>query len=95
MTDPRAPAADPVASGLIVIGDEVLNGGRLDKHLGAFKGMLQERFGALEMFSLPHIGEDPHILLGFRGRAGLDEAMVALRSELDQRAFRYRARDRG
>lgn len=56
-------------------------------------GELGRRFGALKMFSLPHIGEDPHILLGFRGRSGLDEAMGALRSELAQRAFAYR--DRG
>ncbi|NKN32544.1 competence/damage-inducible protein A [Marichromatium bheemlicum] len=44
------------------------------------------RFPALKMFSLPHMGEDPHILLGFRGRAGLDEALAALREALGEAA---------
>ncbi|AHF03818.1 molybdopterin-binding protein [Marichromatium purpuratum 984] len=41
-----------------------------------------ERFPALKMFSLPHMGEDPHILLGFRGHDGLEEALAALREAL-------------
>ena len=49
------------------------------------------RFPALKMFSLPHLGDDPHILLGFRGRGGLDEALEALRHELDLRSMAYRA----
>ncbi|NEX21384.1 competence/damage-inducible protein A [Thiorhodococcus mannitoliphagus] len=36
----------------------------------------------LKLFSLPHMGEDPHILLGFRGRGGLEEAMADLRAAL-------------
>lgn len=40
---------------------------------------LGERFPELKMFSLPHMGEDPHILLGFRGRTDLAPAMDALR----------------
>lgn len=33
----------PVAFGLIVIGDEILNGDRQDRHLAAFKRMISER----------------------------------------------------
>jgi len=36
----------------------------------------------LKLFSLPHLGEDPHILLGVRGRAGVEEAFVRLCQEL-------------
>lgn len=43
---------------------------------------LGERFPQLKMFSLPHIGEEPHILLGFRGRKDLEVAMDVLRGEL-------------
>ncbi|GAB0149264.1 molybdopterin-binding protein [Marichromatium sp. PS1] len=41
-----------------------------------------ERFPELKMFSLPHMDEDPHILLGFRGRDRLEEALAALREAL-------------
>ena len=44
---------------------------------------LGERFPALKLFSLPHMGDDPHILLGWRGRGDLGAAMDALRAELD------------
>ena len=54
---------------------------------------LMERLGAafptLKLFSLPHMGEDPHILLGFSGRAGLAEAMDALRGELRQAGVEF------
>jgi molybdopterin-biosynthesis enzyme MoeA-like protein len=43
---------------------------------------LGERFPAHKVFSLPHLGDDPHILLGMRGRDGLDQAFEALRREL-------------
>lgn len=43
----------------------------------------------LKVFSLPHMGEDPHILLGFRGRAGLDEALVDLRRALEDASIYY------
>jgi molybdopterin-biosynthesis enzyme MoeA-like protein len=43
----------------------------------------------LKHFSLPHMGEDPHIRLGFRGRDGLDDAMRELRQALDDAAFEY------
>ena len=41
------------------------------------------RYPGLKLFSLPKMGEDAHILLGFRGRVGLDEATDALCRELD------------
>jgi molybdopterin-biosynthesis enzyme MoeA-like protein len=45
---------------------------------------LGRRFPTLKLFSLPHLGADPHILLGYRGRGGLGEAMEALREGLTQ-----------
>lgn len=47
---------------------------------------LMHRLGAahpdLSLFSLPHMGENPYILLGFRGRTGLEQAMADLRQAL-------------
>lgn len=40
------------------------------------------RFPDLKHFSLPHMGDDPHILLGFRGRTDLGPAMDALSGAL-------------
>ena len=40
------------------------------------------RFPDLKLFSLPHMGDDPRILLGFRGRADLGPAMAALSGAL-------------
>ncbi len=40
-----------------------------------------------KLFSLPHMGEDPHIRLGIRGRAGLHEALLALRQALEHDAI--------
>lgn len=42
------------------------------------------RHPGLKLFSLPHLGEgeDRHVLLGFRGRAGLDAALADLCGEL-------------
>lgn len=54
---------------------------------------LGERFPTLKLFSLPHMDEDPHILLGFRGHGDLDQAMAALRLELDRESIRYEAPD--
>lgn len=54
---------------------------------------LGQRFPRLKLFSLPHLGESPHILLGFRGRGGLEEAMVALRAGLSQAGMAFQ--DRG
>lgn len=55
---------------------------------------LMRRLGAayptLKLFSLPHMGEDPHILLGFRGRGGLEAAIMALREALDSESIAYR-----
>lgn len=35
---PKRPLRPPIAFGLIVIGDEILKGSRVDAHLSAFKG---------------------------------------------------------
>ena len=43
----------------------------------------------LKHFSLPHMGQDPHIRLGFRGRDGLDDAMRELRQALEDSAIEY------
>jgi len=51
---------------------------------------LGARFPALKLFSLPHMGDDPHILLGWRGRGDLSAAMDALRAELDAEQMSYR-----
>jgi molybdopterin-biosynthesis enzyme MoeA-like protein len=40
------------------------------------------RFPGLKLFSLPHLGDDRHILLGFRGRQALSPAMAALEEAL-------------
>ena len=50
---------------------------------------LGEDFPDLKLFSLPHMDEDPHILLGFRGRGDLTEAMNALCRELDREGIGY------
>jgi molybdopterin-biosynthesis enzyme MoeA-like protein len=44
---------------------------------------VSSRFPHLKLFSLPHIGEKPHILLGLRGREGLKQALTDLCAELD------------
>lgn len=41
------------------------------------------RYSELKLFSLPKMGEDPHVLLGFRGRTRVDEAVDALCTALD------------
>jgi molybdopterin-biosynthesis enzyme MoeA-like protein len=38
--------------------------------------------GGVKLFSLPHLGDDPHILLGVRGYVGVDEAFDRLRRAL-------------
>ena len=53
---------------------------------------LGEDFPDLKLFSLPHMGDDPHILLGFRGRRPLDDAVRALCAALDAEAIAYRKR---
>ena len=47
-------------------------------------------FPGLKMFSLPHLGADPHIHLGFRGRADLAPAMDALRARLTDASMGFR-----
>lgn len=50
----------PIAFGLIVIGDEVLNGGRLDKHLAAFKERLGSRGHGLAWYWM--LPDEPGVL---------------------------------
>jgi molybdopterin-biosynthesis enzyme MoeA-like protein len=51
---------------------------------------LGERFPRLKMFSLPHLGDDPHILLGFRGRDDPGPAIEALCQRLREAAMGFR-----
>lgn len=51
---------------------------------------LEAEFPTLKLFSLPHMGDDPHIRLGFRGRGVLDSAMTALKSRLAADHVSYR-----
>lgn len=62
MTDPQTPAGDgaPIAFGLIVIGDEVLNGERSDQHLPALRARLAARGHLLSWFWL--LPDDPAVL---------------------------------
>ena len=53
-------------------------------------------FPDLKMFSLPHLGADPHIYLGFRGRVDLAPAMDALRARLTSESMPFQeGPDRG
>jgi molybdopterin-biosynthesis enzyme MoeA-like protein len=57
---PSEPCPEPVAFGLIVVGDEVLNGPRVDRHLTWFRTALAERGHALAWhWVLP---DDPEVL---------------------------------
>jgi hypothetical protein len=56
---------------------------------GVPESRLTLEYPALKHFSLLHMGEDPHIRLGFRGRDGLDDAMRELRQALDEAAIEY------
>ncbi|WP_295584856.1 molybdopterin-binding protein [uncultured Lamprocystis sp.] len=50
---------------------------------------LGEAFPQLKMFSLPHLGADACILLGFRGRIDLETAMDTLRARLVSESMRF------
>ena len=52
-----APAATPPTFGLIVIGDEILSGKRVDKHLPHFVEVLGER--GLQLAWADYVGDDP------------------------------------
>lgn len=60
-TDPNTELVAPIAFGLIVIGDEVLNGTREDAHLGAFKRLLTGRGHALAWYWM--LPDDPATLI--------------------------------
>lgn len=54
---------------------------------------LIERFPTVKWFSLPRLGEDYRIQIGFRGRDDLDAPMRALTEGLDAQGCRYRCED--
>jgi molybdopterin-biosynthesis enzyme MoeA-like protein len=54
---------------------------------------LAERFSELKLFSLPHLGDDAHIRLGFRGRDGVEAAMAAMLARLADDGISYRDAD--
>jgi molybdopterin-biosynthesis enzyme MoeA-like protein len=45
---------------------------------------LGKRFTGLKLFSLPHLGDEPYIELGFRGEGELETAIETLKSLLQQ-----------
>jgi molybdopterin-biosynthesis enzyme MoeA-like protein len=47
-------------------------------------------FPLLKLFSLPHLGDDPCVRLGFRGRQGIEQAMEALRQHLNASGIGFR-----
>jgi molybdopterin-biosynthesis enzyme MoeA-like protein len=50
---------------------------------------LDDGFPKHKVFSLPHLGEDAHILIGVRGREGTRLAFEALLSELSAEGIDY------
>jgi molybdopterin-biosynthesis enzyme MoeA-like protein len=60
-----------------------------ESRLIALMRRLGDCYPGLKLFSLPHLGDDPHILLGFRGHCDLQDAMDALRAELQSAGIFY------
>ncbi|WP_078118407.1 competence/damage-inducible protein A [Thiosocius teredinicola] len=54
---------------------------------------LTERYGDAKLFSLPRLGEEFQIEIGFRGRGDLEPAMQALTEGLRQRGVRFELLD--
>jgi hypothetical protein len=50
---------------------------------------IAEQFSDLKLFSLPHLGEETYIELGFRGEKDLDLAMQALIRALREHGFAF------
>jgi molybdopterin-biosynthesis enzyme MoeA-like protein len=50
---------------------------------------LSKQFPDMKMFSLPHLGEEGYVELGFRGEGDIETAMEALRKALDSRMMAY------
>ena len=82
--DRHYPAAGPVREA----GVQVL--GAAESLLIPLMCDLGAAFPELKIFSLPHLGPDPHIYLGFRGRADLSPAMDALRARLHRESMPFR-----
>lgn len=53
---------------------------------------LAEQIPGMKMFSLPRLGTDGHVELGFRGDGDIETAMEALRKALDAATIDYRQR---
>ncbi len=51
---------------------------------------LGRRFPGLKPFSLPHLGEDPHVLFGVRGHRDPGPAIAAMREGLKTAGLRFR-----
>lgn len=54
---------------------------------------LDDEFGDVKLFSLPRLGEEFQIEIGFRGHTDLEPAMAALKSGLDSRGVRFEVLD--
>jgi molybdopterin-biosynthesis enzyme MoeA-like protein len=50
---------------------------------------LAERFSGLKLYSLPHLGGDPYIELGFRGDGDLEQAILTLGSLLQDQGMSF------
>ena len=50
---------------------------------------LTERFRDMKMFSLPHLGSEKYVELGFRGEGDIATAMEALKSALQAKGIDY------
>jgi molybdopterin-biosynthesis enzyme MoeA-like protein len=84
--DRHFPAAAPLEEGAV----EVL--GVPESELIPLMDAIGARFPGLKAFSLPRLGADAHILLGLRGRQGLQEGMAALRLGLAAGSIGFRER---
>ena len=56
---------------------------------------LVERYPEAKLFSLPRLGDDPQIELGFRGRGDLKEPLQVLIAELEARGVSFEPIDEG
>lgn len=60
-----------------------------ESELMAIMGVLVTRYPGVKLFSLPRIGEEAFVELGFRGRSGVDEAFADLRGMVEDGGFEY------
>lgn len=60
-----------------------------ESRLVSLMNRLTRAFPEHQIFSLPHLGDDRHVLLGLRGRTGLEAAFAALQAELDREGLSW------